>query len=302
MQREFYNEEQLTGFLHTNRVGNHFEYIIQTLEKSRDRFNHRPYVRRTEQSERFRTATENLLQQVQGSSHTRQQDRWAASSLTAVHYPAISSNTNPCQQIHELSSFQHHRDELQRGPDQNISGEVGMLGQYQQNPYNPHAFLKPQATCRVSANVFRAQNCSSQTSMRSGTSSNSFVDIDAVLTPSTSQDGHFDACNGTSSASSSLHQKHDPASSLPVLTIDPMMMHPVAWDGRITYQPQGSNKFSVSLRQGDMAEQDTGSWPGSHYGLNPVTIEPQPEVPETWGFSQDPSNFDYSNQAGPANL
>lgn len=251
------------------------------------------------------------------------------------------NNMEAFPQAHESLGCHYHVNELPMRPYQAGVGGVVMPGQGHRTNYHgnqAYALLKPQ----TSAHLFRAQNCSSQTSMRSGASSNSYVDIDNLPTPGTSHDGHLDVANAASSASSSLYlppqaelsktggghpslelpetippdqrrssAPHNIIHSTPVELLrpkltyhDPPVVHSLTWDGRVHYNSQGTSHFAESMGYAGelLADQGTSSWPGSYCDRNPAGIEHPPEGPENWDFSQDASNFGYNDQPGFRNM
>lgn len=124
--------------------------------------------------------------------------------------PTLSHSVEAFPQALESRSLGYHdhvnEPQMRRHEAGVVGGISTMPGQGQRTTHlhqhgnQTHTLLRPQ----LSAHVFRAQNCSSRTSMRSGASSNTYVDIDAFPTPGTSQDGHVDvATSGASSARSS---------------------------------------------------------------------------------------------------
>lgn len=337
VQKEIYNEDHLGEFLAGPHTDNHFGYIIDVFEKCRVKFNHQPHARRTEQDEKFRTASENLLRQTQSPLQAQRQGNWTSAPVVAPLPTMPHNNMEAFPQAQEFLGCHYHVNELQMRSYQASVGGISMPGQDQRPNYHSNqacALLKPQ----ISAHLFRAQNCSSQTSMRSGASSNSYVDIDLLPTPGTSQDGHLDVANTASSASSPLYlppqaepgktggggqpslespetvlpdqrrpfAPHNIVYTTPVDRLsrpklayrDPPVVHSVAWDGRVHCNTQGASHFAESMGYAgeQLADQGTGGWPGSFCDLNPAGIEHQPEVPESWDFSRDASNFEYSGQ------
>lgn len=211
VQKEVYDEEQLGRFLAGAHADNHFGYIIDVFEKCRAKFNHKPHARRTERDERFRAASENLLRQARGPPLASQrQDTWPSAPMVAPQ-PTLPHSVEAFPQALESRSLGYHdhvnEPQMRRHEAGVVGGISTMPGQgqrtahlHQHGSQTHSSLLRPQ----LSAHVFRAQNCSSRTSMRSGASSNTYFDIDAFPTPGTSHDGHVDATtSGASSARSS---------------------------------------------------------------------------------------------------
>lgn len=297
-------------------MDNYFEYTIRVFDRCRTTFNHRPYARREEWNQTFRAAIQSFLRQTQEQFETQPHDTWTSVPMAAPQ-PLMPHNIHAFPQTQGPLGYHDCSNELQRQTDRLGVGGMPLTSQGQQANYNPHAFLKPQD----SFNISRAQNCSSQTSMRSGASSTSNIDIDTFATPGTSQDGHLDVANHmTSSTSSSLflppqagasrksgHPSFEPPETIlpdqrrptaphnittpmeisqPKLTVDPVLLNPMSWDRR-TATSQESPIFSESIVYGELGNQRTWGWPSSYYGLHSANAHYQSDPPESWDPSQD---------------
>lgn len=303
-------------------MDNYFEYTIRVFKTCRTNFNHRPYTRREEWNHAFRAAIQNFSGPTQGHSEAQQQGSTWTSAPMDAHQPLMSGDMHAFSQTARPLGYQYSPNELQRHTDRHGVDSMSMASQGQQINYTPTTFLKPQ----VSLSLSRGRDCSSQTSMRSGASSTSNVDMDTVPTPGTSQDGYLDVANHTtaSSTSSSLHlppqaeasrkrgrpsweppetilpdQRRPTAPhnittpvdlSRPKVAVGPTMFNSVSWDGGVTPSHVPSAFSDTNVGYGELGDQGTGGWPGSYYGLDATHVHYQPDPPENW----DPSQYSSS--------
>lgn len=315
MQKEVYDEDQLRDFITSSQTKNHFEYIIDRFETCRRSFNHQPCIRRSEQNEKFRAATGDFLRQTHRPFPAQQQGHWPSARM-AAQQPTLLHNSDAVAHDQGSSGGHYQGNEAQGYSFQTGVGGVLVASHGQAMHQNTHSFLRPQA-----ASAFRAQNCSSQASMRSGASSTSVVDNDVLFpTPGTSQDGRLDIANATSSASSSLYlppnaevsktkepPQFEPAESIlpdqrrpsaphniamPVepsfshVATEPFVTGSMSWDGRVLFSARTAPpNFDESITHG-------------HPGLHSTVDAYNSEGPESCDPSQYAWHYEYDNDFG----